>query len=157
MIGASITSPTEEEPMARYVVIEFINNPDAEAFVEQLNNWNDHRRKVGDPFLSRVVGIFVKPGRTCQCPDAGRANYGDKNWKPASVVFGARFGWWVCTRCKKPRKAGHQLINQLKLSETYQGVEFDEYEFGVTDLSVSGFHRDQINRLKKLRLKKEKK
>lgn len=141
--------------MARYVVLEFTDNDDAEEFIEKVNTENEFFRKERLSFRRRVVGIFVKPGKTCGCPDASRANYGDKNWQPATINRGEKFGWWVCSRCNRPRKAGHQLVNQVKPSETYQGIVYEDYEFGVTNLDVSGFHVDQIVRPKKLRLKKK--
>lgn len=141
--------------MGRYVVVEFVDNADADAFVQRLNEENVQNRNMRKLFSRRVVGIFVKPGRTCDCSDWGRANYGDKNW-PVGIARGAKFGWWVCTRCNKPRKAGHELANQVMPSETFEGVIFDEYETCVTNLQVSGFHTDQIARPKKLRKKKVK-
>ena len=141
--------------MARYVVLEFFDNVEAEKFVREVNGQNEINRSARRPFLKRVVGVFVKPGKTCECGDATRINYGDKNQKHG-ITRGEKFGWWVCTRCNRPRAAGHQLENQIKLSETYQGVVFNDYEFGVTQLSVSGFHTDQLSRPKKLRRKKSK-
>lgn len=141
--------------MARYIVVEFSDNAEADAFIAQLNEECSRRRKEGNPFIRRVVGIFVKPGKTCECSDRHRANYGDKNWLPADILRGEKFGWWVCTRCNRPRAAGHQLNNQIKPSDTYEGTVFNDYEFGVTSLDVSGFHTKQIDRPKKLRRKKK--
>lgn len=142
--------------MPRYVVIEFPDNKEADWFIEQVNQDCAKRRKEGNPFLSRIVGVFVKPGRTCNCPDWGRANYGDKNWQPANIARGEKFGWWVCSRCSKPRKGGHQLVNQLDTSSTYEGAIFDDYETCVTSLEVSGFHTNRVKRDKKLKPKKVK-
>lgn len=142
--------------MARYIVVEFVDNADAEEFVQRINQENAEFRSMRVAFRRRVVGIFVKPGKTCECSDRHRANYGDKNWQQASIARGAKFGWWVCTRCNRPRAAGHGLVNQLTLSDTYEGTVFNEYEFGVTTLDVSGFHTKQITRVKKLRRKKAK-
>lgn len=142
--------------MARYVVLEFPDNYDAEEFVRQTNELNASLREDRLSFQRRVVGIFVKPGKTCSCWDAKWINYGDKN-REEGIQRGEKFGWWVCTRCNKPRAAGHQLENQVKLSETYEGQVYNDFEFGVTGLQVSGFHTDQIDRPKKLRRKKEKK
>lgn len=142
--------------MARYVVIEFTDNVDAEAFIQQFDSDNEARRSAREPFLRRIVGVFIKPGKTCQCWDAGHINYGDKN-KDAGIARGEKFGWWVCTRCNRPRAAGHQLVNQLLLSECYEGTVFNNYEFGVQGLYVSGIHTDQVDRPKRLRRKKPKK
>ena len=142
--------------MARYIVVEFYDNDDANEFVQRLEEENAENRNMRLSFRRRVVGIFVKPGKTCECPDWNRANYGDKNWHAASVARGEKFGWWVCTRCNRPRKAGHQLVNQLPMSETYEGTVFNDYEFCVTNIDVTGIHTKQIARAKKLRRKKAK-
>lgn len=143
--------------MARYVVVEFVDNDEAQRFVDKVDARGDSYCVDGLLPPTRVVGIFVKPGKTCECTDGYRANYGDKNWNAAEIERGGKFGWWICTRCNRPRKAGHQLKNQVKPSETYEGVSFQGYEFGVTDLCISGFALEQIDRPKKLRRKKRKK
>lgn len=131
--------------MARYIVVEFADNGDAEAFISAV---------AGDSKVDgkrRVVGVFVKPIKLCGCADWRHINYGDKN-REHEVVRGERFGWWICTRCKRPRRAGHQLVNQIKASETYPERDWHpEYEMTVTGLDVSGIHIDNINRPKKLR------
>lgn len=141
--------------MARYVVIEFPDNEDAEEFIRRTNDLNEDARKEKLSFRRRIVGVFVKPGKTCECLDRNKANYGDKNWPHATIARGEKFGWWVCSRCNRPRAAGHQLVNQLLMSETYEGTVFNDFEFGVTSLDVSGIHTNNIKRSKKLRHKKK--
>lgn len=141
--------------MARYIVVEFTDNADAEAFVERINWNNQENRKLGESFTRRIVGIFVKPGRTCECSGRHKGNFGAKDW-PFGIARGAKFGWWVCTNCSKPREGGHQLVNQLNLSDTYEGVIFNDYEFCVTNIEVTGIHTSQYERPKKLRRKKVK-
>lgn len=133
--------------MGRYIVIDFDRNEAAEAF---LKDWAEGKEYFPGNF-SRIVGIFVKPGRTCNCADKDRANYGDKNHKFSGISLGGKFGWWVCDRCKKPRKAGHQLVNQIKASDHAEGPSFDGYEMTVTGLQVTGIFRKNIKRKKKLR------
>lgn len=141
--------------MARYVVVEFADNAQAEDFIQRLRQDNEADRRERRPFTTRVAGVFVKPGKTCMCWDRNAINYGDKNRK-GGIARGERFGWWVCTICNKPRAAGHQLVNQLKPSELYEGSVYNDFEFGVTNLEVSGFHTEQVDRPKKLRRKKAK-
>src|SRR6478609_2303574 len=126
--------------MARYVVVEFPDNAEAESFVRQVMEQNRFARQDRLPFLSRIVGVFVKPGKTCECGDRNKANYGDKNWHHATIARGEKFGWWVCSRCNRPRAAGHQLVNQIVASETYEGTSFNDFEFCVTSLDVTGIH-----------------
>ena len=138
--------------MGRYIVIDFDQNEAAEAF---LKDWAEGKEYFPGN-LSRIVGIFVKPGRTCKCPDAFRINYGDKN-QEHGILRGEKFGWWVCTRCGKPRKGGHQLVNQMKASDHPEGPSFDGYEMTVTGLDVTGIARANIKRKKKLRDKRKRK
>lgn len=147
--------------MARYLVIEFDSNDAAAAMADKIMNAS----RGGALF--RVVGMFVKPGRTCECNEGSRGlmtNYKDPTKERnsgAGVILGTKFGWWVCTVCKKPRKAGHQLVNQLLPSQTFHptnSVEVGDYEFTVTSLGVGSTHRRHIDRPKKLRkLRKVKK
>lgn len=144
--------------MARYVVVEFSRNEDAEAFIKDVGEQCKAYRMDGilSKVPRRIVGVFVKPGKTCECWDASHINYGDKN-REHGIALGEKFGWWVCTKCNRPRAAGHQLRNQLSMTEMYEGVVFNDFEFGVTNLDVSGFHVNQIDRPKKLRSKRKKK
>lgn len=142
--------------MARYVVVEFDSNEEADAFVQQAFSDNKVARKTKQPLIMRVVGVFVKPVSTCVCFGWERGNVGAKNWAHSDIALGEKFGWWVCTRCNKPRRGGHQLNNQIKMSETYEGHVFEEYEFGVTGVQVTGIHTSQLEaRPKKLRRKKK--
>jgi hypothetical protein len=73
--------------MARYVVLEFDDNDDANSFVEEM--LQDHEG---------VVGVYAKP--TLFCP-AGGCSTG----RIKSFVQGVNLGWWVCSNCKKPSRA----------------------------------------------------
>lgn len=141
--------------MARYVVVEFAENADAEEFIKRTNELNADSRKEGLSFQRRIVAVFVKPGRTCGCSGWEKGNSGAKNW-PFGVSLGAKFGWWVCDNCGKPRRGGHQLYNQLDMGDTYEGAQHDHYEFGVTSLDITGIRVGAIDRPKKLRRKKAK-
>lgn len=137
--------------MARYIVVEFDRNEDAERFLKVMKKTT----KKYD-WMVRVVGVFVKPGRTCECPDAMYSNYRDPKklkHQGRGIQMGEKFGWWVCSFCNKPRAGGHQLRNQLSMSETYEGTTRSDYEFGVTGLDVTGIYKAQIDRPKKLRRK----
>jgi hypothetical protein len=133
--------------MARYVVVEFKNNGDAEAFIERIH------QDTAQGTMRRIVGVFVKPGRTCDCRNWQRTNSGDKN-QAVTIVRGGKFGWWVCTACNRPRKAGHQLVNQVLPSSLYPelgSTKDSQWEFCVDNLSVGSIHTNNIDRPKKLR------
>jgi hypothetical protein len=133
--------------MARYVVLEFAKNADADEFIQQINE------QTAQGMLRRIVGVFVKPGRVCHCYKWERTNSGDKNEK-VGIQRGGKFGWWVCTQCNRPRRAGHDLVNQILPSETYPellSAEDAEFEFTVSTLGVGGIYLQNIDRPKKLR------
>jgi len=139
--------------MARYVVVEFARNADAQAFIEQIHE--DTEKGL----LRRVVGAFVKPGKVCECYKWEVRNYGDKN-EPFGISRGEKFGWWVCDNCHKPRRAGHQLVNQLLASQNYADItlpEDQEFEFVVDGLYIGGIYLKNIDRPKNLQLKKARK
>jgi hypothetical protein len=140
--------------MARYIVIEVESNEAAQGLFDSLMDKTPTAIRAGE--LMRVVGIFVRPGNTCSCPDWQTVNYRDptKDKNAAGVARGPKFGWWVCSRCNKPRKAGHQLVNQLLPSQTYEISETKGWEFTVDGLSITSIHKRNIPREKKLTLKK---
>ena len=139
--------------MARYIVVEVEDNVAAQELVDSLMRKTPDNIRAGK--LMRVVGIFVRPGRTCECLDAQTVNYRDptKEKNAAGVTRGEKFGWWVCSRCGKPRKGGHQLVNQIVASDVHE-MSTGGWEFTVTGLQVGMIHKRNIIRPKKLRLKK---
>ena len=148
--------------MARYLVIEFESNESAERLMQRI----DDARAQGA--LYRVVGLFVKPRNLCHC-GTGPAELGGLNYRKPStkhgmgggIVYGKKYGWWVCTECKRPRRGGHQLINQLSGEQIYEAPGEDPIEMVVTNLSIYGAKRGQYPRralesLKKKTKKKDK-
>lgn len=137
--------------MARYIVVEVEDNAAAQELIDSLTEKTSDAIRAGN--LMRVVGTFVRPNRTCQCPDWQTVNYRDptKLKNEAGVERGLKFGWWVCSRCKRPRKAGHQLVNQLLPSDTHE-MSTEGWEFCVDGLSITSIHKTNINRAKKLTL-----
>lgn len=145
--------------MARYVVVEFADNADAEAFISEVDEMNKIRRDDRMPFVRRIAAVFVKPGSICQCWDWNVANYRNPDQmkhQGRGIAEGEKFGWWVCSTCKKPRRAGHKLRNQVDISTLYEGDVRDSYEFCITGIDITGIHTNQIDRPKKLRPKKAK-
>jgi hypothetical protein len=141
--------------MARYLVIEFLDNDQADAFLKKI----DEQTKAGKKY--RVVGLFSPPRIfSCKCPitsGTGSALY--KNPKPER---GEKFGWWLCGTCHKPRPGGHQLNNLLSLGElfgraprlkklkTYEDqIDGRNYEFRVSSLSIFEVPLHNIARKKK--------
>lgn len=145
--------------MARYIVIEVEDNQVAENLIAAFNE------KTRAGWAARVVGLFVKPGATCACQSlynegAARGNYRENKAKhgwSGGVERGEKFGWWVCTVCNKPRKAGHTLVNQLLASQTFSELSprDPDWEFTVDGLGIGSIHKANIDRPKKLRKRKK--
>jgi len=76
--------------MARLVVLQFDDNDEAEGFVTDGGN-GYHEQKV--------VGLFAMP--TQFCPQSGSGGC-QKNKRVQGWQRGRKFGWWVCSICKKP-------------------------------------------------------
>lgn len=99
--------------MARYVLVEFEENDDAEKFVEAINNGKvfyttPHRKLEGEFSVvqpngdTTVRALFAKPTQFCQC-----SNPGDRS------VRGAKFGWYVHAACGKPKQSSWQHPRNL--------------------------------------------
>lgn len=73
--------------MARYVVLEFEYNEDADLFVgDMLHDGED------------VVGVYAKPTQFCTSGGCGKG-------RVKAFVRGQKWGWWVCESCKRPSRA----------------------------------------------------
>lgn len=81
--------------MAKYVLLEFDNDDEAEAFTSVLQD--DIETAV-----MRAVGVYKKPTIFCDC-----SNPGDKS------VLGAKWGWWVHKECGRPKKGNWQNPRNL--------------------------------------------
>lgn len=93
--------------MPRYLLIEFDQTAQADALRAQI----DAATRKGKPF--RVVGVFAKPGPTfCQC-----ATWVSSRVKSSTLKRGKKFGWDVCTECKRPAPIINFLRNLLEPSE----------------------------------------
>lgn len=155
MVNESPINLTEGVSMARYLVLEFKDNDQAQHFMDKI--LSESRGGA----LYRVVGLFVRPGRTCKCWDWNKKNYQDPSKMKHSgsgIQRGEKFGWWVCTDCGKPRKSGHHLVNQLAPNKVFTDVVTeDEYEMVVSQLQITGILTSRVDRPKKLKPKKKKK
>ena len=86
--------------MARYVLVQFDDNGEADAFVKALSieggvffmGADGHFRNSTVEKVN-VLGVFAKPSKFCEC-----AKPGD------NLVRGAKLGWLVHRGCGKPLK-----------------------------------------------------
>ena len=91
----------------RYLLIEFDDETQASRLREQIDNAS----LAGKSF--RVVGLFVKPGpKFCRCGTwiSGRGT-------KATTKYGRKFGWMVCTTCKRPAPIISFLRNLVQPEE----------------------------------------
>jgi hypothetical protein len=79
--------------MARYLLVELDNNDSADRMRAQIDN-------AGKPM--RVVAMFAKPGALCECEVTS-----------AKSVRGAKFGWWLCAECRRPKSGGNQTLRNM--------------------------------------------
>lgn len=73
----------------RIIVLEFEDRAQAEEFVTNS--------KALEYDGAKVMAMFIRPNKFCQCPDKQRQNA--SNWRK-----GRRTGLYLCTRCQKPSK-----------------------------------------------------
>jgi ribosomal protein L37AE/L43A len=86
--------------MAKYVLLEFDDDAEAESFSNILIE-DTTRNNSGS---MRVRGVFKKPTQFCSCVPMEK-----------SSVRGAKWGWWICKKCGKPKPgAMHQPRNLLE-------------------------------------------
>jgi hypothetical protein len=86
----------------KYVMIEFDDDGKAEGFIKKIE------ASAAPDY--RVAAVYQEPKTYCVCPITD-------NYHKNQVSRGAKFGWWVHTNCRKPRKGGHQLQNLLPIGD----------------------------------------
>lgn len=83
--------------MAKYVLLNFEDDDAADQFVKDCTDYPD--APILTPVQENEVkafvrGVWKKPTKFCDCRGGGMKNRG--------FTRGKKFGWWVCTKCKKP-------------------------------------------------------
>lgn len=82
--------------MARYLLVELDNNDSADRMRAQI----DAAELAGKGM--RVVGMFSKPAALCGCPVRSEKS-----------VRGAKFGWWLCPECRRPKSGSPQTLANM--------------------------------------------
>jgi hypothetical protein len=104
------------------VLIEF----DDEASANKLRAQIDNATRAGKRF--RVVGMFAKPQAPyCACPPENQIT---TKTRISSLKRGKKFGWWVCTECKRPAQNNAALINLLKPKDIISMVRWNNWGHG---------------------------
>jgi hypothetical protein len=86
---------------SRYLLIEFDDAAQADKLRQQI----DARKGIS----MRVVGLFAKP----LPPYCGCGKEITMRAQKSTLKRGARFGWWVCTECKRPSASVSGLKNLI--------------------------------------------
>jgi len=107
--------------MARYVVLEFDNDDEADGFLSAFGITVSIGEVVSKDDSCRAIGVYQKPTQFCEC-----VTRDDKS------VRGAKHGWWLCAKCAKPKRGNMQHpLNKLRpdlkpreqMQEMYLGVK----------------------------------
>jgi hypothetical protein len=94
--------------MPRYVLIEFDDNAQADAFVAKTLLKEEKGAKY------RVIGLFAKPRNFCQCPPSSQRQVASE------TARGVKYGWMVHRNCGRPRReASHSPRNLLDPEGTH--------------------------------------
>lgn len=80
--------------MARYVVLYFENNDEAEAFA----TYSSVRDILSTIYAPEIVALVPAPTLFCECSIRGGT-------KGRGFFKGQKYGWWVCAKCGKPTEA----------------------------------------------------
>lgn len=120
----------------RYLLIEF----DDEATATILRAQIDNATRKGKGF--RVVGLFARPGPTfCRC-----GKWVTTRTENATTKRGAKFGWSVCTLCKKPAPTMGFLRNLIRPVDIINPPRYDIvnrslgfYTYGLSAVTLQNF------------------
>lgn len=92
----------------RFVMVEIPDNEEADQFVDAIKRGDllisfskDNGNGTGEygyksPTGAKVQAVFAVPTQFCSCPTAQREGKSKK------------YGWYVCTKCMKPRPGSMQ-------------------------------------------------
>jgi len=92
--------------MARYVVLYFEDNTQAEEYVESGLH-------ATDPDAYYIVAMFGVPTQFCECPKIDPPGTVGGRQGGRSIARGAKLGWWVHAACGKPTQYSYQSPKNL--------------------------------------------
>lgn len=107
--------------MARYVLLSFEDNAEAEKFVEEgIGIGRVLESMTGDLKMRfKILAMFAQPTQFCGGAAAGCTQTG----RVRAYSRGKKYGWWVCVGCMKPAKHGPEKTARAVVS---QGVNLLE-------------------------------
>jgi hypothetical protein len=93
--------------MAIHVLLSFEDDDLARRFVEKVNGAFEY---IPERKARQVLGFWKAPRKFCECTDLTEKDERNLNRKGRAKKFqrgwtrGKRYGWWVCSKCRKPSK-----------------------------------------------------
>lgn len=81
--------------MAYLVLLDFSDEAQALSLVQDMLDNSDGVR-------AELKGIYKRPTAVCESSGCGK--------RPAGFVHGLKWGWWVCSNCRRPSKVYWQNI-----------------------------------------------
>lgn len=119
VVSLVTVKPNESwKQMARYVLVAFDDNEDAEQF---LLNFEASSENYG--YKGTIRSVYAKPTIYCDCSVQGKRGEG-------GFTRGKKYGWWVHSSCGKPTKAwadGHDWFVHLGVNLIPKSAEAPEY------------------------------
>lgn len=111
---------TEEDWMAKYVLVAFEDDRQAAGFIEKVNKATESGKSYG------LAGVFQKPTSWCECPRVPDTKL------RTELARGKRTGLMIHRACKKPRRTAQRPLNLLGGEFVFDGVRvsFDLGENG---------------------------
>jgi hypothetical protein len=104
--------------VAKYLVLEFEDDKDADGLVEGLNAVGYILSASENSSMWKsypiIAGVFKKPTMFCECPPSNN---------PKSVR-GAKWGWWLHKDCGKPRKGNTHHPRNLIIPKEARGTDY---------------------------------
>ena len=85
----------------------------------KLKQQIDAATRAGKRF--RVVGLFAKP----QAPYCRCGKEIQTKTQNSTLKRGRKFGWWVCTECKRPAASISGLVNLLTKRDIIEPSTFE--------------------------------
>ncbi len=93
--------------MAVHVLLSFEDDDLAKRFVEKVNGAFEY---IPERRQRQVLGFWKAPRKFCDCTDLTEKDERNLNRKGRAKKFqrgwtrGKKYGWWVCSKCRKPSK-----------------------------------------------------
>jgi hypothetical protein len=130
--------------MAKYVLLAFDNDEDADQFIAFTNQYKV--TLIGPQYDATELptalrAVYKKPTKFCEgagCTQSGKGRPG--------FTRGTKYGWWVCANCKKPARPwaeGSMWYTALGLNLLPVSEEAPEYR----GPGLPGYKPPELDRL----------